>query len=113
MAASGALRNRASVHRRAETRDARGDVLPGWTVVGTAWIGVRDWSPALADEGPGEHPAGTAEAVAHERADIEPRDVLKVTVGPPAGTNWTVVGAWPEPRGRERALSLERFEGTL
>lgn len=109
---SGQLLNRATIQRRNESRDDYGDVGAGWADAGQAWVGIRRDTGALQDYGAGDQPRGGAKGEAHFHADIAARDVLEVTDGPDAGTNWLVESVF-HPGGEFKQLVLSQFTGSL
>lgn len=105
---AGDARNLVTVYRRSETRDDYGDVSPGWTAQPVqAWVSINRDRAALVDYGAGDQPRGAAKGRAHFLADIQIRDVLRVTDGPDVGTDWLVAGVF-HPGGRDSDLVLEQ-----
>jgi hypothetical protein len=109
----GEARNLCTVYRTDEERDAYGDVGPGWAAQDTAiWVDIKRDRSALVDRGPGDQSAAAAKGFAHYGVDVLARDVLSVTGGPEAGTNWRVLAAF-HPGAKHTELTLEQFTGSL
>lgn len=110
---AGAARDLVTVYRRHETKDGYGDVDAGYAAEATqAWVDIRRDNGILLDSGPGEEQRASAKGRAHYLADIQPRDVLRVTAGPDEGTDWMVTAAF-HAGAQDLDLALEQFTGSL
>lgn len=108
---AGELRNQVTVHRPTESPDDFGDVIRGWEDAdGPHWMSIMRDGGDLRDTGPGEQPAPVAKAKCYSQVDVRPRDVVRVTEGPEAGTVWKVVESFDEGRG-ERVMRMEAYAG--
>jgi hypothetical protein len=100
------------VLRPTEARDPFGDVATTYPTKGEIALALVPPSMGLRDMGPGDVSVDQLEGYTDADADIQARDMLRITEGPEAPSVWRVLGV-RRPRGHHAEFLAQRYEGPV